>query len=121
MKEHLSSHKTTRMAIKIAEIDVAMVPIIHWMNENHHGITLSCCHGHERPTAYHERPYITFFTLIASEARSVHNSIQLAGLHGEVQLEILWQGDNRLYRLTFKDRPTARRYAKFLKEHGTDL
>lgn len=117
-KEHLSRHKTTRMAIKVAEVDVAMVPIIQWMNEQSFTLTMSCCHGEERTTAHKDRPYITFLTTMPRQLHEISNTIHSAGLVGDVQLELFYIDECRLYRLTFKNRRVVRQYAKFLKEYG---
>jgi hypothetical protein len=55
------SHKKSIIPIKFAEIDLAISPIIEWLNTFNDVNTLYSCEGNKDSSAIVDQPYITFF------------------------------------------------------------
>lgn len=54
------SHKTKKIAIKTAEVDEKIIPIIEWLNSFKSVRTLFCCQGDVKNRKGSNLPYILF-------------------------------------------------------------
>lgn len=62
MAKSIREHKTQRLVIKQADVDVAIVPVVRWLNSFEGVVTLYSCQGDDdqkRPRA--QGPYVLFF------------------------------------------------------------
>ena len=52
-----AGHKQRVIAVKTASVDVAMIPLVRWLNSLDQVYTQHCCEGYHR---YKETPYVIF-------------------------------------------------------------
>jgi hypothetical protein len=55
-----NSHKTKRIAIKMADVDEKIVPIVNWINSFSDALTLFCCQGDAKIPNPIRNPYVLF-------------------------------------------------------------
>ena len=73
-------HPATRIVLKEADVDEAMVPVVRWLNGHESVYTLYCCQGDDGTGA---RPYVLFLCWDAQELLGI-----LAALHGDAEVEV---------------------------------
>lgn len=73
----MSTHKTVKMAVKTAEVDKNMVPVVRWLNSFGGVYTLHCCEGDCWSTSKHPQPpYVLFISQDESSLSIIHRKLR---------------------------------------------
>ena len=101
----MNSHPSKMLAIKEAEIDLLMIPLIKWLNNFPSVITTHCCQGDEgekQEGKPHAMPYVQF---ICSDQLVLAQIIRKVGSCGtiSVHLDDLNVGSSICYNIMLND------------------
>jgi len=71
------THETARVVTQTADIDVAMVPLIQWMNCLHGVTTYACCQGEERINSDQSVWFNGYVAFECSDMRSLRKILEI--------------------------------------------
>jgi hypothetical protein len=111
----MSDHKTVRIVIKEADVDVEMVPVVNWLNSFHSVTTQFCCQGNDK--AKHKRedgkrldpPYVLFTCWDRQDLMQILWAIRH---YYPMTCEVTWDDDEMpiRYKLDFMNRKTLKEF-----------
>ncbi len=114
----MNHHITKRIAVKFADIDIKMIPLIQWMNSFDGICTIGCCEGviptQQRPEGC--KPSATFRCWDMVSLASIIGTV-----NGFAQTVIYYQNDHGLiYTTTFTSQQSLLSFSEGLKDFNNE-
>ena len=120
-----NEHKTKRIAIKVADIDEKIVPLVKWLNSFESVRTLYCCQGSLKTDKNFNTAYILFMAENNEDLAKILEKIHLynrSDKHNEnfcfIKVEVEWFSmfEPLRYRATFVDQEAIVGFTKLFLE-----
>ena len=109
-------HKTRKIAIKEADVDIEIIPLVNYLNSFHGITTLWSCQGDEPVKGKtYDLPYVVF---IAEDLASIKNLLEHLDHHS---VEVIIESFNEIialrFHMRFASKDCLKKMLKWVKEH----
>lgn len=106
------NHKTQRIAIKEADIDEKIIPVVKWLNSFHSVATFFCCQG-GKVGGNDLQPYVIFSCYETEELMEILKVLR--DFPSDVKCEVDWWLEQfpLRYRLVFASAKSLKRFVEF--------
>lgn len=128
-ENHKPIHKSKIIPIKLANVDIDMIPLVNWLNSFEKVMTFTCCQGDPDKAGFKDGfkslPQISFMCRDFSVLEHITKKIsmwraEIAGQGGHVHLSVSWNDfsmDPLVFNLEFSNKAA---FKKFLEVAGID-
>ena len=109
MRRTPEPHKSSRQALKAADIDLAIQPVVAWLNSFETVLTQHSCEGRcvqdrDAHGGYIDGPYVIFYCHDPFELVSVFRVLESACGSGSYRVGVEWWGGSLRYVLRLNDK-----------------
>jgi len=104
----MNPHKTKKMIIQTANVDLEIQPVVRWLNKIDCVCTTNSCEGVE------DKPYTNYTGFMCTWQPSLQKIVQAVGdFNGWVEMRWRKETMTTLYLLRFLDKIWMRRFVRF--------